>query len=259
MIVMDSGLGGISVVRALRAARPGLALTYIADTAGFPYGGRDAEDLARRAETILRAADAGTNTAVVVACNTLSTLCLARLRAGFANPFVGTVPAVKVAAGVSRRFTLLATPNTADSAYSLDLIARFAPDAVVDRVGAPRLAGMAERMLLGLPVDRDALAAEIAPCFQDDALGRTDAIVLGCTHYPLIAESLRAVAPWPVRWIDSGAAIARRALDLMDGASGPSTAFVTGEADVEPYRAVFRREGFDTVAVLPTLLPADAG
>jgi len=163
---------------------------------------------------------------------------------------VGTVPAVKVAARASRRFTLLATPNTAHGAYSLGLIARFAAGAVVDRYGAPNLAVLSERILLGEPVDDATLAAELAPAFHDDTRGRTDAIVLGCTHYPLIRDALRAVAPWPIAWIDSGEAIARRALALADPPSGAPVAYVTAASDVARYRAVFGREGFGRVDVL---------
>ena len=257
MIIVDSGLGGISVVRALRTASPDIALTYIADTAGFPYGRLDADVIAARAERILRRAAAIQHPgAVVVACNTLSTLCLDRLRAAFPFPFVGTVPAVKVAALTSPRFTLLATPNTAHSAYSQDLIARFAGASTVDCVGAPGLAVWAERMLLGLGGDPAVLAAELAPAFKDDARGRTGAIVLGCTHYPLIVDALRDAAPWPVRWIDSGAAIARRARAVSPprrggpGGDGMSVAYVTSPADVALYSGVFTLEGFHRIEVL---------
>lgn len=253
MIVMDSGLGGISVVRALRAARPGMALTYIADTAGFPYGKRSADSIAARARSIIQSAAAMHKpSGVVLACNTLSTLCLEYLRAEFPFPFVGTVPAVKVAAreSLSKRFTLLATPNTAHSAYSLGLISQFAEGCVVACYGAPNLAVYAEQMLLGEQVDPALIVAELAPAFHDDARGKTDAVVLGCTHYPLIIDALRAAAPWTVQWIDSGEAIARRALAAADTAPAVSVAYVTNAADVARYRDVFVREGFDAVEVI---------
>lgn len=252
MIVVDSGLGGISVVRALRASNPTLALTYIADTAGFPYGSRSAGDISTRAETLIRAASPHAHAPVVLACNTLSTLCLESLRTCFAMPFVGTVPAIKVAASLSRtrRFTLLATPNTADSAYTKNLIHSFAEDCVVDRYGAPGLAAMAEQMLLGEPVSPETLRAELAPAFHDDAAGKTDAIVLGCTHYPLILDALRRVAPWEVMWIDSADAIARRAGSLADVPPTASVAYVTREPDVARYRALFTREGFSETRFL---------
>ncbi len=256
MIVMDSGLGGISVVRALRAARPGMALSYIADTAGFPYGKRSAVSIGTRARQIIQQATMAEEPGcVVLACNTLSTLCLEQLRAAFPFPFVGTVPAIKVAAqaSASKRFTLLATPNTAHSAYSTNLITQFAQGCVVDCYGAPNLAVYAERMLLGETIDVATLRAELAPAFHDDARGKTDAIVLGCTHYPLILDQLRAAAAWPVQWVDSGEAIARRALIQAEGATSlnpASIAYVTAVADIARYRDAFRREGFDDVRAL---------
>ncbi len=247
MIVMDSGLGGLSVVRALREAQPGVAVSYLADTGGFPYGSRDAEWIKQRADTLLETVK--TQEApdlVVLACNTLSTLALAHLRAHWAMPFVGTVPAIKVAAEQSRtrRFTLLATPNTAGGDYTNGLIAEFAGNCVVDCYGAPKLAALAEAMLLGETLAPDALRAELAPSFIDDARGRTDMVILGCTHYPLILEALVEEAPWQVGWIDPSPAIARRALSQLQGNGTRNIAYVTREEDVARYAPIFAREGF---------------
>ncbi len=250
MIVVDSGLGGLAVARALRAT--GTPCAYLADTAGFPYGHRDPADINARAARLIASINAElAPQTFVLACNTLSTLCLAALRAQFPQRFVGTVPAVKVAAAQSqsRRFTLLATPNTVDSAYSQKLIAEFAADCVVDRVGAPQLARLAERHLLGGAVSDGEWRAEIAPAFRDDAQGRSDAVVLGCTHYPLVLAQLERVAPWPLRWIDSAAAIARQAL-AVGGGQSPAVAYVTAPADIDRYAAVFAREGFGETRAL---------
>ncbi len=202
------------MVRALRALAPEVPITYVADTGGFPYGAKSPEELLTRARAVLHQLKAQQSDTVVLACNTLSTLCLEALRASCPSTFVGTVPAIKTAAQLSktRRFTLLATPNTAHSRYSDGLIAEFAADCVVDITAAPNLATLTEQWLLDLPVADEDLRREITLAFHDDAKGRTDAIVLGCTHYPLILERLRPLAPWPVAWIDSSEAIARRAL-----------------------------------------------
>lgn len=252
MLVMDSGLGGVSVVRALRQLAPQQKLHYLADTAGFPYGARAPADIAARAVTLLRALEVERHyRAVVLACNTLSTLCLEQLRAEFLCPFVGTVPAVKVAASQARRFTLLATPNTVDSDYSKNLIAQFAAGCVVDRVAAPNLAMMAERALLGDMPEDAALAREIAPAFRNDVAGKTEAVVLGCTHYPLLLPTLRRLAPWEITWIDSSDAIARRALsfDAADAAL-TDTAIITDTGTREAYMLAFGREGFGQLQVL---------
>lgn len=250
MIIIDSGLGGLSVARAL-LKRSGMV--YVADTAGFPYGARDQKWLVERSKALVSALKARhADTTYILACNTLSVLALAALRETFACSFVGTVPAVKVAAehSRSRRFTLLATPNTAKGAYVNDLIAQFAKDCVVECYGAPRLAEYAEALMLGERVSEQTIAEEIAPCFHDDANGKTDTVILGCTHFPLIAERLQAAAPWQVAWIDPAHAIAKRALTFETLSDAPSVAYVTDLASKERYASVFAREGFSHVSVL---------
>lgn len=258
MGVIDSGLGGLSVVRALRQRAGALPLVYLADTAAFPYGSRSADDITARAVGLVTTLlENHTLSHIVLACNTLSTLALAALRQQFPQvQFVGTVPAVKVAAeqSASRRFTLLATPNTAHSPYTNALIARFAADCVVDRYGAPNLARLSEAALLGEPVSDAAWIEQIAPCFFDDALGRTDHIILGCTHYPLVLAHLERLALWPVRWIDSSDAIARHTLaQYALPAPSASLAYVTAAADLTHYTPVFLREGFDHTELLQPL------
>ena len=253
MIIIDSGLGGLSVVRAMRALAPECALTYIADTAGFPYGARDAAWLTARANALVAAITYHVPAPVIVlACNTLSTLALESLRQQWPLRFVGTVPAIKVAAEQSRtrRFTLLATPNTAQGAYVTALIDQFAADCVVDCFGAPNLARYAEAVVLGEAVDPALLRAEIAPCFHHDARGKTDHIILGCTHYPLILSALESVASWPVGWVDPSSAIARRALSQSPAQTGATAAYVTDAASRARYEAVFAREGFSSLHAL---------
>ena len=260
ILVLDSGLGGLSVMRALRENLPAAPLLYVADTAAFPYGKRSAEELCARASAVItQMLHAHEIALVVVACNTLSTLCLSELRALHAVPFVGTVPAIKVAAQQSRstRFTLLATPNTADSPYSNDLIARFAQGCTVDRVGAPHLAALAETFLLDGTLDTELLARDIAPCFHDDARGKTDTLVLGCTHYPFLAEAIHAASPWPVTLIDPAFAIAQQAGRLwtsdMHSDAPVHHAFVTAAHDVARYAPVFECFGFASTFALPAL------
>lgn len=247
MAIIDSGLGGISVVRAIRSSAPELPLIYAADTAGFPYGGKSADEITTRGILMVEALRQQHRLErVVVACNTLSTLSLAALRARFTDiAFVGTVPAIKVAAERSqtRRFTLLATPNTAHSPYSKSLIDQFAEGCVVDAHGAPNLARLSEEYVLGNAITDSAWIEEIAPCFHDDTRGRTDSIILGCTHYPLVLKELQRLAPWPVNWIDSSEAIARQALRDFANTGGEASAYVTNGSDCDQYRTLFAREG----------------
>ncbi len=143
---------------------------------------------------------------------------LPALRARFSIPFVGTVPAIKPAAEQSRtrHVAVLATPGTVKRDYTQELIRSFAGDCRVTLVGSTRLAGLAESHLRGEAVDDAAIAAEIAPCFPPDE-ARTDVVVLGCTHYPLLLDAFRRLAPWPVAWLDPAPAIARRVVQLIGG------------------------------------------
>jgi len=232
VLVFDSGLGGLTVLRELARARPDLALLYAADDVAFPYGRLGDRQLVERVcEVMERLIGETAPDLVVIACNTASTLALPVLRARFSIPFVGTVPAIKPACERSKtkRVSVLATPGTVRRDYTYDLIREFAGDCKVTLVGSEPLASLAESAQRGEAVSDEAIAAEIAPCFVDDG-ARTDTVVLACTHYPLLLERLKKLARWPVEWIDPAPAIARRASSLL-GAPGP--------AAKAPVRALF--------------------
>lgn len=218
ILVFDSGLGGLTVLREVMRQRPDADIVYAADDAAFPYGRLDEEVLVARVLTVMeRLVDRFHPDLVVIACNTASTLVLPALRARFAIPFVGTVPAVKPAAerSRSRLICVLATPGTVARDYTRDLIEHYANGCEVTLVGATRLAGLAEAALKGEPVDDAGIAAEIAPCFVTRDGRRTDVVTLACTHYPLLLPRLQRLAPWPVEWIDPAPAIARRTAQML--------------------------------------------
>jgi len=220
ILVFDSGLGGLTVFREISRAIPGADFVYAADDAGFPYGAWTADDLVWRVVAVVRRLIAETTPDVaVVACNTASTLVLPHLRAAFPHlPFVGTVPAIKPAAerSRSRMISVLATPGTVARDYTRDLISSFAADCSVELIGSKHLARLAEEFMHGAVVPDEAIAAEIAPCFVERARVRTDEIVLACTHYPLLIEQFRRLAPWPVEWIDPAPAIARQVARVLE-------------------------------------------
>nr|WP_207189593.1 glutamate racemase [Rhodobium orientis] len=221
-MVFDSGFGGFSVVREIVAQLPDVEIVYIADDAAFPFGDWEEEALRTHIVDLLGDFIARYRPdAVVIACNTASTLVLADLRARHAISFVGTVPAIKMAAERTKSglFSVLATPVTVRRDYTFDLIAQFAPAAKVTLVGAVHLAALAEDRLAGRPVDMDALRAEIAPCFAERDGARTDIVVLACTHYPFLADLMAEVAPWPVAFLNPAGAIARQ-LGVVLGAHG---------------------------------------
>lgn len=223
VLVFDSGLGGLTVLREIAKLRHDLRLVYAADDAGFPYGRLDDGDLIARVSQVMDGLIARYAPAlVVIACNTASTLALPVLRAKYSIPFVGTVPAIKPACAQSRtkRISVLATPGTVKRDYTRELIREFASGCAVDLVGSVHLAALAEASLRGQAVPDEAITKEIAPAFVDDGT-KTDTIVLACTHFPLLLDRLERLAPWPVTWIDSAPAIARRAASLLP-AAGPA-------------------------------------
>lgn len=219
VLVFDSGIGGLTVLREARVLMPERGFIYVADDAGFPYGGWEEEPLKQRIVTLMgELIERHRPEAVIVACNTAFTLVGADLRAAFPQmPFIGTVPAIKPAAERTRSglVSVLATPGTVRRAYTRDLIQSFASQCHVRLVGSENLARMAEAYIRGDAVADAAVLAEIAPCFVEKDGLKTDIIVLACTHYPFLANVFRRLAPWPVDWLDPAEAIARQARRLV--------------------------------------------
>lgn len=267
ILVFDSGLGGLTVFDPVARARPDARFIYVADDAAFPYG-RFAPDMLidRVVHVMERLVATWHPDLVVIACNTASTLVLPHLRARFSIPFVGTVPAIKPAAELSktRMVSVLATPGTVARDYTHDLIRSFAGDCAVTLVGARGLAALAEAHLRGEPVDDEALAAEIAPCFLEQDGRRTDVVTLSCTHYPLLLEPMKRLAPWPVLWLDPAPAIARRVTALLGrGPEGahpgpePQACFTGSQAASPALNAALARFGLKPAEAFP--LPLQAG
>jgi glutamate racemase len=251
ILVFDSGLGGLTVFREVVAARPDARFVYVADDAFFPYSRHgEAELVARVAALMGELIEAHRPDLVVIACNTASTLVLPELRARFAVPFVGTVPAIKPACSISvtKRVSVLGTQATVSREYTHALIRDFANGSEVTLVGSAKLAGLAEADLQGTPVADAEIAAEIAPCFVESGGRRTDTVVLACTHYPLLLPRLEQLAPWPVSFIDPAPAIARRVVDLIGPPTGPADrptrmVFTSGRPPSPSLKAALTRFG----------------
>ena len=216
ILLFDSGMGGLSIARSLWRNLPGVGIVYLADNACLPYGDRSEKEVVERCVALVDETLAQYPCdIVVVACNTASTVVLPELRARIGQPVVGVVPAVKPAAGVTRnhRIGLLATPATVDRPYLQRLIDDYAPDCEILRVGSSELVRLAEDSLETGAVAGHRIEPILAPFIR----GGVDTVVLGCTHFPLIRESLMAVMPGDVAWVDSGEAIARRVEQLLHG------------------------------------------
>jgi glutamate racemase len=228
ILVFDSGLGGLTVLREIVGARPDAHYVYVADDAFFPYGHHSEEQIIHRVVPLVGTLiETHAPDLVVIACNTASTLVMSHLRDAYQIPFVGTVPAIKPACASSKtkRVSVLGTRGTVKREYTRKLIYDFSQGCEVTLVGSAELASLAESALRGNEVSDQAIAAELAPCFvghdASDAT-RTDTVVLACTHYPLLLDRFITLASWSVDWIDPAPAIARRVADLLGPPSGAS-------------------------------------
>ncbi|NTG46953.1 glutamate racemase [Agrobacterium rhizogenes] len=219
VLMFDSGIGGLTVLREARVLMPERGFIYVADDAGFPYGDWEEQALRERIVGLFAKLLADYDPEIcIIACNTAFTLVGADLRAAFPQmTFVGTVPAIKPAAERTRSglVSVLATPGTVKRAYTRDLIQSFATQCHVRLVGSENLARIAEAYIRGGTVSDDAVLAEVGQCFVEMDGRKTDIVVLACTHYPFMANIFRRLAPWPVDWLDPAEAIARRARSLV--------------------------------------------
>ncbi|QQM28930.1 glutamate racemase [Martelella lutilitoris] len=219
VLVFDSGIGGLTVLREARMLMPDRRFVYVADNAAFPYGDWPEEALLAHLLALFeRLLEDIRPACVIIACNTAFTLAGSALRARFpATDFVGTVPAIKPAAErtASGLISVLATPATVKRDYTRALIESFAAHCHARLVGSKYLAALAESYISGGVVSDEALWAEIAPCFVEEDGRRTDIVVLACTHYPFLANRFRKLAPWPVDWLNPAEAIALQARRVL--------------------------------------------
>jgi len=225
LLFFDSGVGGLSVLGPTRAMLPNAPIVYAADSAGFPYGKRTEEELATRVPALLgRLVERFRPRIAVIACNTASTIALDHARAALDIPVVGTVPAIKPAAELSksRVIGVLGTEATVRQPYVDDLAARFAADCTVIRHGSPELVELAETKLAGQDISLEAVWAAIAPMVEQPRGDEIDVMVLACTHFPLLTDEITAAFPAIVQ-VDGGPGIARRIAYLTQGQPWPAS------------------------------------
>lgn len=253
VLVFDSGVGGLSVFDAIAASKHELILDYAADNAWLPYGLKSDEDLRARVPALLSAlAVQWAPDAVVVACNTASTIALEQVRAALSVPVVGVVPPIKPAAAQTKTgvIGLLATPATVRRKYTDDLIAQFAADKRVVRFGSSALVEAAEQKLRGETPDPSAITEAVEGLFGAAGSADVDVVALACTHFPLLGSELAAAAPRPVTWLDSGEAIARRVASVLNADPGETHARHLGFTDMEHAHGLapaLRARGFHRV------------
>jgi len=238
VLVFDSGIGGLSIAGCIHRALPSVQLVYLADSAGFPYGAQPESVVVERSKTLIgEALAAFPCDIIVVACNTASTVVLPALRAMTDTPVIGVVPAIKPAAALSqnRRIGILATPATVTRPYLTELVDSFAGDCLIERIGHPELVCWIERQLSGANLPSEALSKALQP-FRDAGV---DTVVLGCTHYPLIAALLKELLPEVSYWVDSGDAIARRVAWLLEQAGQNDISLETAVSETPLEQVLF--------------------
>jgi glutamate racemase len=223
--VLDSGVGGLSIFETISKSLPELSIVYACDNKNFPYGPKSPTEVIHCISDLAQAViNKFSPSLLVVACNTASTVALDTLREKISTPIVGVVPAIKPAASISKTHVigLLATPGTVQRPYTDQLIKDHAAQSTVIKVGSTKLVEMAENKLRGIPCNLEILKAELSPFFPKNEHSPIDTIVLGCTHFPLLLEELKNVAPQKITWLDSSDAIAQRVTTLISPDSSSS-------------------------------------
>lgn len=218
VLVFDSGMGGLTVAREIQALAPFIAVDYAADSGFFPYGEKSDIALKQRLPEVAKAlCQVARPDVFVIACNTASTLALSEVRSVLDIPVIGTVPAIKPAAQLTRTGTigLLATPGTVRRNYTAELIEDFASGVRVILHGSIALVRMAEQVASGHPVPLESFRIAQAPLFEAEGGDDIDTVVLACTHFPLIRGELAATIPQAVNFVDSGEAIARQTMRVL--------------------------------------------
>ncbi len=256
LLIFDSGVGGLSVAGAIRALLPGAPLVYAADSAGFPYGTKQPAVIEARVPALLgRLAERYDPQLIVIACNTASTIALDTVRAALDIPIVGTVPAIKPAAALSRTRAIgvLGTKATVVQPYVDNLAAEFAADCRVVRHGSAELVELAEAKLRGATADAERYGAILVELLGQPAGDQVDTVVLACTHFPLVEAELQAAAPRPLAFVDGKEGIARRVAFLTRGVAWPDeppegiAVFTGRDTDVSGLRPGLARYGFTRI------------
>ena len=213
--VFDSGIGGISVLRAMRAQMPNESIIYFGDQGHVPYGSRPMEQIQSFSEAITRFLLDHDSKMIVVACNTASAAALKYLRSTFPDvTFVGMEPAVKPAAETTQtgRVGVLATPATFQGALYASVVERFAAGVELMQSTCPGLVQQIEMGELHNGQTRKILEDALHPMLEKNI----DTVVLGCTHYPFVIPLIQEVVGEKVRVIDPAPAVARQVQRLLE-------------------------------------------
>jgi glutamate racemase len=232
--IFDSGVGGLSVLRAVRAQMPDEAVIYFGDQAHVPYGPRPLDEVCAFSEQITRFLLAEGAKLIVVACNSASAAALPYLRTTFPDvPFVGMEPAVKPAVEQTRSGVVgvLATPATFQGALYASVIERFAQGVTVLQHTCPGLVAQVEKGALEAAETESILSQALQPMLAQGI----DTVVLGCTHYPFVIPLIERIVGPKVRVIDPAPAVARQVGRLLDARGLRATGALRANAALTYY------------------------
>ena len=258
ILLFDSGVGGLTVLAEVRAALPDAPIIYAADNAGLPYGTKTEAQIAARVSGLLgRMTERYRPRLVTIACNTASTIALGMVREVLEVPIVGTVPAIKPAAALTKTGTigLLGTEATIRQGYVDRLEAEFAQGKRLLRFGAPELVQAAEAKLRGEAVDPNTFERAAAGLRGQPGGAGIDTVVLACTHFPLIEAELGAVFGPGVSFVHGAQGIARRVAHLTQGQefrrAAPDLAlFTRDEPGLAPLGPALKQYGLNRIEIL---------
>ena len=229
--VYDSGVGGLSVLRALRAKLPGESFTYVADSGNAPYGDRSDSFVEGRAQKIARFLCGQGAKALVIACNTASVVAARSLREQYSVPIVAMEPAIKPAVQISHSkvVLVLATSNTIRSPSVARLCSTYGADTQVMLQACPGLADQVERGRFHDDLTQRLLETYLRPGLDAGA----DTIVLGCTHYAFLVDAIARMAGDAVTIVEPSEAIASQLSRVLSASTtisqgvAPVTTFYT--------------------------------
>jgi len=219
--VFDSGVGGLSVLKELHKLLPKEDFIFVADQANVPYGEKSQSKLCQLTSNISKFLIKNDVKLIVVACNTATCNSIDFLRKKFTVLFVGTVPAIKPAAEQTQNkcIGIISTPSTSESDYFSDLITKHAQGVKVVNIGCAGLENAVEKGDLKSKETELLLKKYLAPI----KIAEADVIVLGCTHYPFLKTKIKSNLGPSVKIIDSGKAIAKRTLSLLENSNSLNT------------------------------------
>lgn len=211
--VFDSGVGGLTVLRAMYRQLQDESVLYFGDTARLPYGTRSPQDIRQFVREILLWMAQARVKMAIVACNTSSALALEAVRSEFDFPILGLIlPGARAAVGCGQRIGVIATPATAASGAYRQAILEMNPSAQVWEMGCPEFVPLIEGDRIHRPETREIIREYLQPLLQQ----RIDTLVYGCTHYPLLEPVLRQLLPPEVTLVDPATYVVESAAQELD-------------------------------------------